>query len=337
MDILSSVNRIGDADNHIFDARNVSCSTGVAYLDMALQKILPTDLMVIGAGTGVGKTQILSQMAAFMSEQGKKVLFIALEAEPDEIEMRLRYQLLAACIKENMIYSQIDISYRNFRHGLLCDEMLKYGSAIDEQFVARFKNLHTKYPSTSYTWLDLAADFKEARESGFEAIFLDHIHFMDTMNGKDDNDGLTRIIKEMRRLNLEYGIPVITAAHLRKDFDKLVPTKDDYHGTSNISKVATICVLLAKDPTGFDPVSGMQKTFIFVDKARTGGFGNLTGIQWYSTEEQKYKDHVAIGWIAPDYKTVSFLDRAKYPKWVKDIKGIARVLTAEKISELKGT
>ncbi len=334
--IPNAVNRVGDADNHIFDAKDITSSTGVAFIDLALQKILPTDLVLIGAKTGVGKTQVMTQMAGHMSATGKRVLFIALEAEPDEIEMRLRYQLLVAKIKESIVYAAIDLSYRNFRLGGLCDYMLRFGNDIDKEFRDRFSNLYTLYPSIGYTWIDLQETLDQAKDQGIEAIFLDHIHFMETTNGDDSNEALTGIIKAVRRLNLQYEIPVFTAAHLRKDFDKIIPTKEDFHGTSNLSKVATVCILIAKDPDGFDPVTGMQQTYFFIDKARTGSFGNMVGVQWFSTEDQCYTKFVALAWARPDYKSVSFLDRSRYPKWANRITDNCFVLEQDRINVIKG-
>ncbi len=334
-EFLTAVNRIADADNHVFEAKDITSSTGVAFIDLALQKILPTDLVLIGAKTGVGKTQIMSHIAGHMSQSGKKVLFIALEAEDAEIEMRLRYQLLVALIKEHIVFADIDLSYRNFRHGGLCDEMLKFGNQVDEQFVARYKNLYTIYPKIGYTVADLEKTLIEAKEKGIEAIFLDHIHFMETLRGDEGNDSLTEIIKGVRRLNLNHNIPVFAAAHLRKDFERMIPTTEDFHGTSNLSKVATICLLIAKDPEGFDPVSGLQKTYFFLDKARTGSFGNMVGVQWFSTEDNRYTNHVGLGWATPDYKEVNLLDRLRYPKWANRKTIGAHILDQRAIDDIK--
>lgn len=332
-----SVARIPSADQHVYDARKVTCDTGVAFIDLALRKILPTDLVLIGAKTGAGKTQIMAQIAGHMSEMGKKVFYLALEAEKDEIEMRLRYQILVSKVKQNNVYAHLDLSYRNFRLGGLSEEMLRYGNEIDEEFMRRFKNLFTAYPDIGFNHLDLADCFDKARAMGAECIFLDHIHFMDTISGgEESNEGLTQIIKNVRRLNLQYEIPVITAGHLRKDFDKIIPTKEDFHGTSNLSKVATVCILIAKDAEGFDPVSGHQRTFFFIDKSRTGSFGNMIGCMWFSTEDNRYMEHVALAWAAPDFKSVTLLDRAKYPKWANiNLGGRVHVLSQQKINELK--
>lgn len=336
--ILSSVNRIGDADSHIFDARTITVNTGIAFIDLALRKILPTDLVLIGAKTGAGKTQILTQIAGHMSEQGRKVFYIALEAEQDEIEMRLRYQILVSKIKEDMVFAKLDLSYRSYRLGELCDEMLKYGNQVDETFIKRFSKLHTMYPKVGFSHLELREVFEKARMDGAEVIFLDHIHFMETLSGEQEsNEGLTQIVKDIRRLNLEYEIPVITAGHLRKDFEKLIPTKEDFHGTSNLSKVSTICILIAKDPEGYDAVNGTQLTYFFIDKSRTGSFGNMIGCMWFATEDNVYREHVALGWAAPDFKNVTLLNLAQYPKWAMRQMAGVHVLSQDKINQLQGT
>ena len=67
---------------------------GVSYLDDALLGILPNDLVLIGAPSGAGKTQLCVNIANANLAEGKRVHVFALEAEQDEWERRIKYQML---------------------------------------------------------------------------------------------------------------------------------------------------------------------------------------------------------------------------------------------------
>jgi replicative DNA helicase len=59
-----------------------NCYFGVTYLDAALKGICPNDLILIGATSGAGKTELCAQIARINAKLGKRVNYIALEAEP---------------------------------------------------------------------------------------------------------------------------------------------------------------------------------------------------------------------------------------------------------------
>ena len=69
-------------------------SYGIQFLDDILRGILPHDLILLGASTGAGKTEAAKQIAMHNALLGKRVHYFALEAEPKEIERRVKYALL---------------------------------------------------------------------------------------------------------------------------------------------------------------------------------------------------------------------------------------------------
>ena len=62
---------------------------GIKYLDAALHGIKPNDLILIGASSGAGKTELCTHIAKTNAKLGKRVRYIALEAEKNEIETTL--------------------------------------------------------------------------------------------------------------------------------------------------------------------------------------------------------------------------------------------------------
>lgn len=68
---------------------------GISFLDEALDGILPIDLVLFGASSGVGKTSLVSDIAYKNAALGKRVYGIFLEAFEGEIELKNKYKLLA--------------------------------------------------------------------------------------------------------------------------------------------------------------------------------------------------------------------------------------------------
>ena len=75
-------------------------SFGISFLDDALRGIYPSDLNVIAASTGFGKTE-LATLIAHENLEKKQVLLIALEASYLELQRRIKYRYIAKHFFEN--------------------------------------------------------------------------------------------------------------------------------------------------------------------------------------------------------------------------------------------
>lgn len=89
--ILSAKERLEQELHHRIKSRQNMAVFGVSYLDDACRGIFSNDFVLIGARTGVGKTQ-LATIIAKENMKHRRVHYIALEAEPYEIERRILYQ-----------------------------------------------------------------------------------------------------------------------------------------------------------------------------------------------------------------------------------------------------
>src|SRR4051812_7956577 len=69
---------------------------GITYLDDALNGIRRSDLVIIAARTGAGKTELAATLALKNCLSGSKAILIALEAERFEVLRRLKYQMVAS-------------------------------------------------------------------------------------------------------------------------------------------------------------------------------------------------------------------------------------------------
>lgn len=317
-DIKSSIERELSIDDVIADAQKNITRFGNVFLDDALTGLLPNDLCLIGARSGIGKTQLATSIAAYNAAAEKKnVVFIALEAEPGEIELRLRYSIEAGLFyRDTYRDRKVTVSYRKWRLGFLQNDLKKYRDEARAIFDQRYFTLHTVYRNEHYGIADFEKTLDAAKEFG-ELIICDHLHFFDLEHNGSENSQVSNIMKRIRTLNLFYNKPFIVIAHLRKGIEGVVPGLEDFMGSSDIGKMATVAVMLAKDPEGYDVKNQLQKTIISIPKARTGGLGNLVGQIDYSISHQGYLPRYQLARVLKfkDKEKIERVSDEEIPEW----------------------
>lgn len=321
--IKSAVTREMDIDSILeYSTKNIT-SFGNDFLDEALTGILPNDLCLIGARSGIGKTQLATSIAAYNANVCKKhVVYIALESEKAEVEMRLKYSIEAGLYfrDSNRNYS-LEVNYRRWRLGLLLQDFRKYKEEAASIFVQRYGLLHTVYRDENYSIRDFMLSLEEAKEFG-ELFIVDHLHYFDLDGGMSEHSEVSQIMKKIRSLNLYQNKPFIVIAHLRKNIEGVIPSLEDFMGSGDIGKVCTVSVMLAKSPEGYDVKNQIQKTIISIPKARTGGLGNLVGELEYSVKHQGYLQKYSLARVLKfrDKEKIERISDDERPTWAVSCK-----------------
>jgi replicative DNA helicase len=280
---------------------------GISFLDESLRGILPTDLVLIGASSGVGKTELASNIAYKNAHDGKRVYGIFLEAFRGEIELRQKYRLLATEAKKDGRRP----NYADWIHGEQpwLDE---YSKRID---YSTFQNVFTKYRDKQYTVEDLEKDLLSINTDA-DLIVIDHLHYFDIQD-ENENRGMTRILKTIADIIQVIQRPVILVSHIRKrgDFDQsLVPDKEDLHGSSNIHKIATKVVTMANASFTVD------HSFTFMKAAKyrlDGSVTNYIANCKYSPEMNDYEKRYLIGRAITSGRSEKWEECAEKPRWYK--------------------
>lgn len=290
---------------------------GIPFIDEALMGLLETDLMILGAKTGRGKTAMAVEIAKYLSKKRRKVTFIALEAEEDEIEMRLLYQIETGLFfrDEERMLGYI-INYRNWRLGLLDVPLARYKNEAFMIFREHYATLTTVYRDKSFGFKELEETIDEVTGVS-DCVIIDHLHYLDIDDERDQYRAQSKLIKKIRSLNLFTKVPFILAAHLRKDIETLSPTEDDFMGSSDIGKNATIAMMIAPAPNGYNAQLQTQDTLISLPKTRTGGFGNLVGVLCFSIQHQRYTADFKLAKSSYDGKKIEMLEENAWPDWAK--------------------
>lgn len=289
-------------------------SFGVGFLDDALGGILPHDLVLLGARTGAGKTQLASLVAQSNAERGKRVAYFALEAEPREIERRLKYRALVARYFEHGGGSG-RVSYQDWYRGRLDSVLGKYEAEAEREIAQRYRTLTTYYRGAAFGLKNLVSLF-ESLEGQTDLIVLDHLHYVDVEDDETENRGYKAIVKRARDIGLRMGVPVILVAHLKKrdrSVKAILPELDDFHGTSDITKIVTKTIVLAPNlETG--PAGALWATYMGTPKYRMdGSVTRYVGLLQFDARKGGYEESYALG-LARGEKFEP-LDRSALPPW----------------------
>jgi RecA/RadA recombinase len=248
-------------------------SFGIPYLDHALTGIRPSDVVLYSAGTGIGKTEAAATTALSAAAAGKRVHMFALEAEPFEIEMRIKYRLIAtAYYHDDSRFQRVAIRYQDWAAGLLDRSLGRYEDQIQDQLDATTRNLKTYYRAGDFSGSDFVRIAAEVAEQT-DLIVLDHLHYLDN-DEANENAGYKRMTKQIRDSALTNGKPVLAVAHIRKSdrfAKRLIPTIEDVHGSSDISKIVTKAVMFARADDQPSLKKSLSNTYIQVVKNRTDG------------------------------------------------------------------
>lgn len=290
---------------------------GVKFLDDAFGGIFPNDLVLIGAKTGAGKTALASRIALTNAFKGKRVHYFALEAERDEIERRMKYMTLANLVAAGNMAGYQHMNYLDWYAGSLENVTEPFESQANKMLVEQFKTLFTYYKTGDF-YADQFERMMLAIQDQTDLVILDHLHYVD-FEDPNENRGYKTIVKKVRDTALSVGKPVVLVAHVRKADRKsgqLVPGIEDFHGTSDIPKIATKAIMLAPDYDMESPVPWKWSTYISPAKCRFDGTRTrYVGRTWFDARSGAYDPDYDLGRIKGD--RFEIVDRVKLPHWAQ--------------------
>jgi replicative DNA helicase len=298
------------------NARKGLRSFGISYLDDALLGIGACDLVLLGASSGVGKTQLCCNIAFANISAGKRVHFLALEAEEYEIERRLKYQVIAAMFYADPNRPNIsNFSFDRWLLGDFIEPLQEYEDRATEFMVNAYKDFFIFYKTSGFSINDLIENIvRHAPET--DLFIIDHAHYFD-FDDDNENRAMKTLAKTVRTLALEERKPIILVAHLRKR-DKanedLVPGMDEFHGSSDLTKIATKVITIS---SGSRLDDGCYETYIRIPKNRTNGtVTRFLGRLSFNPRKNSYDERYKVGRSNLTRKEgFAELDRGLQPEW----------------------
>ncbi len=262
---------------------------GVKYLDDTLGGVLKSDLIVMGARSGAGKSTLSNIIA--MANNDKKITLFSLENfEGDDLAKETFHNYINLTQNFNMIFRKFVAG-----HYKLEDVFLDKAEQMARKTLSHI-NLICR--TKDYKIDRLKHDMIKAVEDGSELIILDHLDYLDKDNPADnENSHITELMKTIREIQDVMGCAVIAVSHLRKPANAaknmpVVPSVDEFIGSSNKVKEATVVIMLAPDDEDNqnNVDSHCKSTWCCIRKNRFGGIDNKVARMYFNTRTGRYQD-----------------------------------------------
>lgn len=301
-------------------SRDKKLRFGIEYLDDACDGIHHNDLVLLGAPSGAGKTQLCCNIALANMNDGKKVYYIALEASQFEIERRMKYPLVMERYYADRYRPQLGkVSYPKWVSGRYVDEMVAYEKSAADFFESAYQDLFLYYKHEKFGLKELVESILVC-SSKADLIILDHVHYCD-FDGDNENRGIKDLAKTVRDLALQERKPILLVAHLRKADKRnedLVAGYEEFHGSSDLFKIATKVVTVSPGPmTG----EGNFETYFRIPKNRLDmGVARFCAREFFSPKKGGYlNEKYEIGWAEQKRKDgFKTIPSVFHPEWARN-------------------
>lgn len=266
---------------------------GIKYLDDKLKGISKSDLIIIGARSGAGKTSVANRIFN-VNIKDKKCKLFSLENFSGDLysnNVYLKYRK----------YARQNITPREWLMNLFVVDYDALEKA-EKEVRAEMNEKYIVSRQPEYTIKKLCDDMASAVENdGCELLIIDHLDYIDKDNpNENDVSHITELMKKIRELQDTFGVAVIGISHLRKPENMrtpiIIPNENEFIGSSNKVKEATVVIMFAPDDDGNlktnDP--NFRKTWCCIRKNRQGGFDGRCANLIYDLKNQTYADKYEI-------------------------------------------
>ena len=266
---------------------------GVPYLDRELLGISKSDLVVIGARSGAGKSSLAKII--FEANDKKKTALFSLENYDGDLEMSIMRRKYNSLTGDNYTSRQ----WQMMSYSQINEEMLvKAKLYVDEQL----KNacIFGRRPPVEYgnAWNieSLTKMIIWCSTHGKELIIIDHLDYLDRDNANEsDNEHVTKLMSAIREAQ-EQGAAIVAFSHLRKPVGRMdnvvIPNENEFIGSSNKIKQATQVIMFAPANDG-DAETGYG-TWCRICKNRNGGIKNQAAKMFFIPAKESYQPHYGI-------------------------------------------
>ena len=262
----------------------------IQFLNEAAGGIYRSDIIVLTAYSGQGKTYLASSIALENAKAGKNVYMFALEAFKYEIQLRNAFTIATSTYYQQH-KQKMKMIFQWYLERQIPIEYLNYFLEAENACKVLNQNLKIKYMSKDYAIENFEKDLLSIDLSA-DLIIIDHLQFFDFGNEKEYT-AINKIVKRLRELALLTGIPIVLVSHLRgrtlAHSNIIIPSADELHGSSNIQKIASKIITLAPNFCIEQRSSCEFPTLVRVCKNRyNGGVSKYVGLLNYDVRLNSY-------------------------------------------------
>jgi len=314
------------------------CTYGIKPLDDSLFCINKGELVVIGADSGIGKTEIALHIAAHNAKQGKKVAFYHLEGGAVEAMARMKWKDICQEFYNRNYGKWVDMDYRKWSVNYQQDKLLgELESKIWDDYKDKYgENLYFYHAPEDLTITDFLAsllDFhsletafqasfnNDQRTKGFDLdlIVIDHLQYFSLNQNESEITEITNIIRQVKKVTDNYRIPVVLISHLRKKTkDRGLPDQQDFYGSSNIPKIANTAITITPKMNAEDFRNQLYPTWIRIVKSRIGVRSSMAVLSNFDGKKKEYEKYYDLYKVNSDgFPASTPMMDSELPKWAE--------------------
>lgn len=250
---------------------DTSNHTGIADLDKFTGGLHKGEVTIIAARPSVGKTALAVQIALQVAKKGKAVQIFSREMS----QVQLGTRLIANLGK---------IDGQRMRTGHIRDE--DWLSIVHTQ--GELSNLPLYINDESSTMPDVRAICAEKKRKGLDLVIIDYMQLIDPHKRSDTREReVAEISRAIKKLTLEFEIPIIALSQLNRSTANKRPTLDTLRESGAIEQDADNVILLHKPDENDVPnedlslyrtlkSAGRDYVEVIIGKQRNGPTGMFT-------------------------------------------------------------
>ena len=250
-----------------------SVLTGFANLDRILHRGLHPNLIIIGGGTGAGKSSFVLQIADNIAESGRDVLFFSLEMSTSELVSKSISRMTYTQDPENAL-TAAEIIYDYSIWADKPDLLMNFKEAKELYFKKICPRIFINEACHFMTMEKIRAEIQRHIDTHGKTpvVIIDYIQLLrGSMPGSSDKQAMDEVIYSLEQLRREFQTPIIGLSSLNRGAygSKTKGTNirtDSFKESGSIEYTAEI--LLGFNREESVPAQGIQKVRLEVLKGR---------------------------------------------------------------------
>ena len=264
-------------------------STGLSDLDRRMTGLNPSDLVILAARPGMGKTSMALNMALHAGKtSGKAVVIFSLEMSKEQLAMRL---ISSECFVDNkkLLTGQ----------GLDMEDWKRIGAAANA--LARTNILLDDNPTLTVADMNAAC----RRVDNLGLVVVDYLQLMSSAGGKqyageNRQQAVSDISRAMKVMAKELRVPVLCLSQLSRSNEKegkvRLPRLSDLRESGAIEQDADIVMFIHREDYYDENTENKNIANCLIAKNRHGETG-VVDLQWlpefttFRTIERRYEEY----------------------------------------------
>lgn len=230
--------------------------TGFKYLDKVLVGLKPSNLIILAARPGFGKTSLALNIAANVADKADKAVAIF------SLEMSKRQ------IAERLTSSQTRISSRVFQTGTEPGDTKTWDTLIKYVPTTKSSNLFID-DSSIVTVPQIKSKARRIKNLGL--VVVDYLQLMDSARRIDSRvQAISEITRSFKIMAKELDVPILLLSQLSREGEKekRAPVLSDLRDSGSIEQDADVVMFLHRPPT--ESEAPVHEVSLIIAKNRHG-------------------------------------------------------------------